>query len=79
MLNSVFMMVSIYYRYFLRLSGLAIIGPCMAIISLSEPSGTIEEPPRLFLVAHLALKVTPPGGVGFPVLPLILTPSLPGS
>ena len=43
-------------------------------IILFEPSGTIEEPPRLFLVAHLALQVAPPGGVGFPVLPLILIP-----
>ena len=50
-----FMMSSIYYRIFLRLPGLIIIGPCMAIIFYSEPSGNVEEPPRLFLVALLPL------------------------
>ena len=42
-----FMMSSIYYRIFLRLPGLIIIGPCMAIIFYYEPSGYVEEPPRL--------------------------------
>ena len=51
-------MSSIYYRIFLRLSGLAIIGPCMAMLfHYYEPSGIIEEPPRLFLVAILPLGI----------------------
>ena len=45
-----------YYRYVLRLPGLLIIGPCMAMFfMLFEPSGTIEEPPRLFLEVQLPL------------------------
>ncbi len=43
-----FMMVSIlYYRFFLGLCRPNIIGPCMAIIFYYEPSGYVEEPPRL--------------------------------
>ena len=45
----------IYYRYFLRFSGLAIIGPMYGHIILFEPSGIIEEPPRIFLEVLLAL------------------------
>ena len=54
-------MVSIYYLNFLRLPGLFIMGPCMAMFyCMFSQVALIEEPPRPFWELQLALKLEAP-------------------
>ena len=77
--NSGFMMVSIHYLDFLRLSGLFFSWPYVWPIILSEPSGNLRGTPSPFLRLLLALQQET-SRRWFPCIPLNpISRSLPGT